>query len=88
MAIEPAAAGPGLASHHVGAAELLALGQELYDALPRSAWLLTVGAESTELGESFSKKVIDALPEACRLIETTVRELLANPSGPPIVQRA
>jgi hydrogenase maturation protease len=76
--VEPSAAGPGLASHHVGAAELLALGQELYNSLPRSASLLTVGAGSTEIGERFSKKVIDALPEACKLIERTVRDLIAT----------
>lgn len=74
--VEPAAAGPGLASHHVGAAELLALGQELYDSLPRKAVLLTVGSESTEMGETFSKSVIDALPKACKLIENTVQNLI------------
>jgi hydrogenase maturation protease len=76
--LEPSPAGPGLASHHVGAAELLALGQELYDSLPRSASLLTVGAGSTEIGERFSKKMIDALPEACKLIERTVRDLITT----------
>jgi hydrogenase maturation protease len=73
---EPAAAGPGLASHHLGAAEMLALGKELYHSLPRAAFMLTVGAGSTELGETFSKSVMDALPEACNLLETTVRNLL------------
>ena len=75
--VEPAAAGPGLASHHVTAPELLALGQELYDSLPRNALLVTVGAGSTELGETFSKNVVDALPEACRLVEKTIREWLS-----------
>lgn len=76
--VKPAAAGPGLASHHVGAPELLALGQELYDSLPRNALLLTIGADLTELGETFSKSVHDALPEACRLIEKTVCNLIAS----------
>jgi len=75
--VEPAAAGPGLASHHLGAAELLALSQELYDSLPREALLLTVGAASTELGETFSKRVVDVLPEACSLLERTVRAWIA-----------
>jgi len=75
--VEPAAAGPGLASHHVGAAELLALGQELYDSLPRNAVLLTVGAGATELGETFSTPVNDALAEACDLLERTVRGWIA-----------
>jgi hydrogenase maturation protease len=76
--VEPAAAGPGLASHHVGAAELLALSQELYNSLPQNAFLLTVGAGSTEIGERFSKKMIDALPEACKLIESTARDLITT----------
>ncbi len=71
-----APSGPVLASHHVGAPELLALGQELYDSLPLTALMFTVGAGSIELGETFSKSVIDALPEACDRLETTVRNLL------------
>ncbi|HEY1987658.1 MAG TPA: hydrogenase maturation protease [Terracidiphilus sp.] len=82
VAVEPAAAGPGLGSHHVGAAELLALGQELYDSLPRASLLLTVGAGSIELGETFSKKVIDALPEACAQLEQAVRGLLESEAQP------
>jgi hydrogenase maturation protease len=79
--VKPAAAGPGLASHHVGAPELLALGQELYDSLPRNARLFTVGAGSTEFGETFSKSVIAALPEACGLLEATVRSFLTQPQA-------
>jgi hydrogenase maturation protease len=75
--VEPVPAGPGLASHHVGAAELLALAQELYDSLPRTALLLTIGAGTTELGEVFSKSVIAALPEACARLESTVRSMIA-----------
>ena len=75
--VEPAAGGPGLATHHAGAAELLALSQELYDSLPREAVLLTVGAGSTELGETFSRHVNDALPEACDLLERTIRGWIA-----------
>ena len=74
--IEPAESGPALASHHVGAAELLALGRELYDTLPSTAVLLGVGAGSTELGENLSKSVIDALPEACRILDQTIARLL------------
>lgn len=74
--VQPAAAGPGLASHHVGAPELLALSQELYGSLPREAVLLTVGAESTEMGQTLSKSVIDVLSKACRLIENTVQNLI------------
>jgi hydrogenase maturation protease len=76
--VEPATARPGLASHHVDAAELLALGQELYNSLPREALMLTIGAESTELTETFSDRVIDALPEACTQLDRTVRRLLSS----------
>jgi hydrogenase maturation protease len=75
--VEPGAATQGLATHHLGAAELLALGRELYDSLPRNALLLTIGAGSTELGEVFSDPVKAALPDACSLLETTVLGLLA-----------
>jgi hydrogenase maturation protease len=76
--VEPIAAEPGPASHHVGAPELLALSSELYDSVPRDALLLTVGTDSTELGETFSEIVLDALPEACRLLETTVRSWIES----------
>jgi hydrogenase maturation protease len=76
--IEPAAAAAGLATHHVGAAELLALSDELYGSLPRSALLLTVGAGSTEMAETFSQSVNDALPGACDLLASTVGRLLVR----------
>lgn len=78
--VQPAAAEAGLATHHAGAAELLALSEELYSSLPRHALLLTVGAESTEMGETFSKSVRDALPGACRTLEAAVLRLLATPA--------
>jgi hydrogenase maturation protease len=77
--VEPAAPAQGLATHHTGAAELLDLGRELFDSLPRCALLLTIGAGSTELGEEFSDAVKAAIPEACRLLEETVMRLLADP---------
>jgi len=74
--VEPTASNQGLATHHSGAAELLALARDLFNSLPRNAQLLTIGAGSTELGEVFSDAVTAALPEACRLIEETVLRLL------------
>jgi len=53
----------------VGAPELLALARDLYDSLPATAMLLTIGAGSTELGEEFSEPVLDAIPQACALLE-------------------
>ncbi len=48
--VEPTAALQGLATHHQGAAELLALTRDLYSSQPTTAKLLTIGAGSTELG--------------------------------------
>jgi len=76
--VEPSAETLGLATHHLGAAELLGLGRKLYDSLPPNALLLTVGAGSTELGEEFSAAVNAALADACRLLEKTVLSLLRN----------
>jgi hydrogenase maturation protease len=70
--VEPAAGGQGFATHHQGAAELLALARELYDSLPRSAQLLTIGAGSTELCDGFSDPVQAVLPEACKMIEEAI----------------
>jgi hydrogenase maturation protease len=66
----------GLASHHVEAHELLALCEELYSVLPRNAMLLIVGAGSTEMAEGFSDTVEEALPQTCRMLECTIRDLL------------
>jgi len=74
--VEPAATMQGLATHRLGAAELLALTRDIYDSQPERALLLTIGAGSTELGEEFSDAVGAALPAACRLIEETVLGLL------------
>ena len=76
--VEPTAALQGIATHHLGASELLALTRDLYATIPSTAKLLTIGAGSTELGEQFSEAVTAALPEACRLIEETVLLALKN----------
>ena len=67
---------PGLVTHHLGAPELLQVTQDLYGAQPRRACLLTIGASSIELGEELSPAVRQSLPEACALLELTVRQLL------------
>jgi hydrogenase maturation protease len=75
--VHPAADTKGMAAHHLGASELLALGHELYHSLPSNALQLTIGASSTELGEVFSDPVTAALPDACTLIEETVLQMLS-----------
>jgi hydrogenase maturation protease len=67
---------PGLVTHHLGAAELLRVAQDLYGQQPRRACLLTIGVGSIELGEGLSPAVRDALPDAEDLLELTVGQLL------------
>jgi hydrogenase maturation protease len=74
--VEPSTSQQGLATHHQGAPELLALARDLYDSTPLNAQLLTMGAGSTELGEEFSDAVSISLLDACRLIEETALRLL------------
>jgi hydrogenase maturation protease len=74
--VHPASPNPGLATHHTGAPELLALAHQLYGSTPHTSLLLTIGAGSTELGESFSPAVTTALPEARHLLEETIRTFL------------
>ncbi len=76
--IEPEQANQGLATHHHDAPKLLALTQELFGSLPAHRSLLTIGAGSTELGETFSEPVRNAIPDACRMIEETVLRPLAD----------
>lgn len=68
--------GSALATHDMGAGELLALSEELYGVQPGTSRLLTVGAGSLELREGFSEAVQAALPEACAVLEKTVRQLI------------
>jgi hydrogenase maturation protease len=81
LPVEPAPAQAALATHHTGAAELLALSQELYASLPRRALLLTIGAGSIEMGESFSPAVTECLPDARQYVAETVRSLLGQPAS-------
>jgi hydrogenase maturation protease len=79
LPVKPAASVEGLATHHMGPAELLALSRDLYNSQPSNALLVTIGAGSTELGEVFSDAATAALPAACRLIEESVLRLLSGP---------
>lgn len=78
--VEPNTQALPLGTHHLSAAELLALARELYASLPREALLLTIGAGSVELGKDFSDALTAALPEACRCIKATVSRLLQDDS--------
>jgi hydrogenase maturation protease len=71
--VEPSESEHGLATHHLGAHELLAFARDLYSAQPKIAMLLTIGAASIELGESLSPAVTAALPQACSAIERTIQ---------------
>ena len=78
--VEAASGAQALATHHVGAPELLGLARELYGSQPRAALQLTVGAGSLELGERFSQPVLDAIPLACAKLEETVARLTSGPA--------
>jgi hydrogenase maturation protease len=67
--VKPARDIAGLATHHLDAPQLLALCKHLYDHTPCTSLLLTIGIGSTDLGETFSKPVHDALQQACILLE-------------------
>jgi hydrogenase maturation protease len=69
---------PNLATHHLGAKELLALSKELYGALPHTAKLLTIGAASLEMRQGLSKTVSAVLPRAYELLQQAVTEAI-NP---------
>jgi hydrogenase maturation protease len=72
--VEPSKQTEGLATHHQGASQLLRTTQDLYGYQPAKAAILTVGAGSTELGETFSEPVQNAIPLACALLESTILE--------------
>lgn len=79
--VSPRGTPQGLATHHLGASELLALALELFGHAPQKALLLTVGAASLDLREGFSAEVEAALPRTCRLLEETVLSLVAEPKS-------
>lgn len=79
LPVAPAADARTPTNHHLDAALLLALTQQIYNALPHTSWLLTVGAGSVEFREGLSDAVRPALPEACRLLESAVLQQLNSP---------
>ncbi|WP_420236455.1 hydrogenase maturation protease [Telmatobacter bradus] len=74
--VEPAAGQVVPGTHHMGAAELLALSLDLYNSQPQRSLLLTIGAGSLELGEAFSPEMTTALPAAQRWLVEAVETLL------------
>jgi hydrogenase maturation protease len=86
--VVPSAELPRLMTHHLGAADLLAICSYYYDELPRAAMLLTVGAASLELREGLSDIVSAALPGAESLLEETVLRLLPNTTERNAIQHA
>ena len=74
--LSPTSLKPGLVTHHLGAAELLRVAEDLYGTQPRRACLLTIGAGSIELGEGLSPAVHGSLPDAEELLVLTVGQLL------------
>jgi hydrogenase maturation protease len=67
------AAGQGALVHHVDPAKLLALAGRLYGCAP-VAFLVTIGAASTELGEGLSQSVAAAVPDVVAAILALLTE--------------
>jgi hydrogenase maturation protease len=78
MPIEPAPESSKIGTHHLDAAQLLALSEQLYGRMPRSSLLLTVGAGSLELGESLSGAVQAAVPQAKQILECEVQRAVSS----------
>jgi hydrogenase maturation protease len=78
--VEPAPSAEVRATHHLDAAQLLALASKLYNSLPQNSQLLTIGAGSIDMSENFSPAVTASLPEACRIIEEAVIQSLVEPN--------
>ena len=70
----------GALSHHLNPASLLALAQSLYQASPQ-AYLLSVGTEHFEFGESLSEPVVAMLPVAAAVVEALVNLFATNMEG-------
>ncbi|MGD0913725.1 MAG: hydrogenase maturation protease [Terracidiphilus sp.] len=68
----------GSATHHLNANELMGLACELFGSRSAHSMLLTIGAGSTKLGESFSDSVEAALPRARGVLEKAVLRFLEN----------
>jgi hydrogenase maturation protease len=66
------------ATHHLQAHELLGLTRSLYGSMADHALLLTVGAGSTEMGETLSEPVKAALPRARGILEKAVLRFIQN----------
>ena len=71
--LEAGSAGQGALVHHVDPAQLLALAGQLYGRAPE-AFLVTIGAASTELGEGLSQLVAAAVPNAVAAIHSLLTE--------------
>lgn len=71
---------PGASSHHVGAAELVALAAELTGHRP-AAVVVGIGVGDTELGEGLSPAVEAVLPRVVDVVAGLVRDRVRGLSG-------
>lgn len=74
--VAPAENTTDTSSHHMSASELLSLAKSLYGYVAEHSMLLSVGAASTELGETLSAPVEAALPRARGLLAKAVRNFI------------
>lgn len=76
--VEPHSDPNGSPTHHMNANELMGLARELFGSHSAHSMLLTVGAGSTELGETFTDRVEAALPRARGVLEKAVLRFLED----------
>jgi len=76
--------GHALLTHSCNPALLLLMSRQLYNRLPRRAYLVTVGAQSFAFSFSLSSAVHNAIPEAI----AHVKSILAGATYAPSVLRA
>lgn len=76
LPVAPNPEAASIASHHLSSPELLAIARHLYNATPREAVQLTIGAGSVALGEEFSQPVAQSLNTACERLEELIVNLL------------
>jgi hydrogenase maturation protease len=70
--IEPAPESTAISTHHMNAAELLALCRDLYGVVPLTSLLLSIGVGNLELGEGLSPCAEQTKERACLMLEDLV----------------
>lgn len=74
QSISPGPVQPGVTTHSMRPAQLLALAEQLYGHAPARAFLLTIGGESFAHDRQLSTPVLQAIPAALARIQALLGE--------------